>query len=297
MAKEKILGLIFALLPLPGLCLDLNLSSREMGLSALSMDLSVSSNDTLSQHNNTLYLSDANQANNNSSQPGVANNQATADQIEFPHLDLPSEPDWDGLKSDTKLFLLYQVAVVGVIYFMPESTSQWDEEDKSGNIFGKWDDNVTGLRKDEDDWGINYIGHPYFGAVYYVRARHRGFSRKGSFWYSFGMSTLYEYGIEALFEPTSIQDLIFTPVGGAIMGEYFMTAHENLRRGVAEKGYADTSDKIWLFMTDPLGAINRKVTKSFGSDEARLDVYPLITQSMGNGSTPEIIGLQANIIW
>jgi O-acetylhomoserine/O-acetylserine sulfhydrylase len=54
------------------------------------------------------------------------------------------------------------------------------------------------------------------------RARERGFDERASFWYSFAMSTAYEFGAEALFEQPSIQDLIVTPVGGVILGEYFI---------------------------------------------------------------------------
>ena len=52
---------------------------------------------------------------------------------------------------------------------------------------------------DKDPAWINYIGHPYWGATYYIRARERGFGEFGSFIYSAFLSALYEYGIEAFF--------------------------------------------------------------------------------------------------
>lgn len=226
------------------------------------------------------------------------NNSATADQLEFPHLNLPATPDWSGLIHDSKLFILYQVGVVGVLYLMPESVSQWGDDQKQGNIFRKWNDNVSNLRKDRDNWEINYIGHPYFGSVYYVRARERGFDRQDSLLYGTVMSTIYEYGIEALFEPASIQDLIFTPVGGAIVGEYFMTARENILRDVNNRGYATTGDNVKLFLTDPLGAINKKVDKAFGYKEASIDLMPLLDRNNAdNHSLPTLIGVQAHLNW
>lgn len=199
---------------------------------------------------------------------------------------------------DSKLFIFYQVGVVGLLYLMPQSVSQWDDDQKRGNIFRKWNDNVRNLRRDKDNWEINYIGHPYFGSAYYVRARQRGFDRQGALLYGTVMSTIYEYGIEALFEPASIQDLIFTPVGGAIIGEYFMTAREKILRGVNQRGYATTGDNIKLFLTDPLGVINKKVDKAFGYQEASIDLMPLVSRVHGNShSLPTLVGLQAHLSW
>lgn len=238
-------------------------------------------------------------ADSQDSETGASTGQPLYDP-EFPHLLIPTEPDWDGIKQDTKLFLLYQVGVVGVLYLMPQSVSQWDDEDKSGNIFRKWDDNVNNLRKDKDDWAINFVGHPYFGAVYYVRARHRGFDRRSSFWYGAIMSTIYEYGIEALFEPVSVQDMIFTPVGGAIVGEYLMIGREKIKRGVATRGYARTRDKVGLFFTDPLGTINEKVNRWFGNDAeqaARLELYPMLSARGADLGSMELRGIQAFYRW
>lgn len=293
MTVRKFLGLLLALIPLPGLCLDpLPLSATgqtpppPLGLEQQYLQLA-----TAETPNSELQAAEI------QAPEAVAPNTAVP---EYPNLSIPNQPDWEGLKDDTKLFILYQLGMVGILYLMPESVSQWDEEDKTGNIFRKWDDNVTSVRKDPDDWAINFIGHPYFGAVYYVRARHRGFTRPNSFWYALAMSTIYEYGIEALFEPVSVQDLIFTPIGGAIMGEYFMIGAENIRRGIAERGYARTRDKVGLFFTDPLGAINEKVNQWFGNtdeQQARLELYPMLSVPKADLSAIELHGVQALYRW
>lgn len=274
--------LLLACTPLTGLCLS--------DMPAINLAYTQS-------HSETRYLAALDEE-TAPSHPVTGRPTATADQLEFPYLNLPGTPDHKGLMHDTNLFLLYQVGVVGVLYLMPQSVSQWGDEQKNGNVFRKWDDNVHNLRKDHDQWEINYIGHPYFGSVYYVRARQRGFDRQESLWYSVVMSTIYEYGIEAIFEPVSIQDLIFTPVGGAIVGEYFMTARENTMRDIASKGYTTMGDNLKLFFTDPLGAINRKVDKSFGYKEASLNLMPLFNRSgTDQHSMPTLIGLQAHLNW
>ena len=286
MTARKILGLLLALIPVPGLCVD----------SPLPFQTAVAERPKLSLSHDYLQMAAA----DNQSLTTAKSTSVNSYDPEFPSLFIPAEPDRDGLAADTKLFLLYQLGVVGVLYLMPESVSKWDGEDKTGNMFSKWDDNVNNLRKDKDDWGINYIGHPYFGATYYVRARHRGYSRENSFWYAAIMSTIYEYGIEALFEPASIQDLIFTPVGGAIIGEYFMVGREKMKRNIAAKGYSDTSDKVLLFLTDPLGSINAKVNKWFGKDEedqSRLELFPMVGLNQSSNHNVELMGVQAMYRW
>jgi len=98
--------------------------------------------------------------------------------------------------------------------------TKWTDEQKRTTV-NKWADNVQSAAWDHDPAWVNYLGHPYFGATYYIRARERGLGEFGSFWYSAFLSALYEYGIEAFFEPPSYQDLIVTPVGGLLVGSLF----------------------------------------------------------------------------
>ncbi len=223
-------------------------------------------------------------------------------------LSIASEPDLAGLIQDSELFMLYQLTMVGVLFFMPEDISKWDKKAKRGDPLKKWDDNVRNLGKDRDEWAVNYIGHPYFGATYYTRARIRGFNRKQSLWYSFGISAIYEYGIEAVFEPVSIQDLIFTPVAGAVLGEYFMIGRQKILNRVAARGKQTTWDSLGLFFTDPLGSINRKVMDSFShyTPNATLTLQPIITASRINKYNDlghyvenhgDTYGIQAQLKW
>jgi len=100
---------------------------------------------------------------------------------------------------------------------------------------------------------VNYLGHPYFGATYYTRARERGFDRIDSFLYSAFASALYEFGVEAFFEPPSYQDLVVTPVGGALLGGLVF---EPIRDWVKQKPELKWYDHVILIATDPIGALN-----------------------------------------
>jgi len=174
----------------------------------------------------------------------------------------PDQPDWPGLRRDTAYFLGYQFVTIAVLYAAPESISGWDDDDKSDYSFKKWGDNVTNPVWDEDRWWINYVLHPYWGGAYYIRGRERGLDRLQAFWYSVLLSTMFEYGAEALYEPVSIQDVVVTPVVGFLVGEYlFSPWRERIR---AKSGNLDWSDKAVLFITDPLGVLNAEADRVLG---------------------------------
>lgn len=172
--------------------------------------------------------------------------------------------DRAGLRRDTWYFLSYHVTTIGILYAMPDSVSGWTSEQKEGYSMSIWWDNVTHPQIDSDDFYINYILHPYWGAAYFVRARERGYNDMDSFWYAVLLSSAYEFGVEALFEEPSIQDIIVTPVGGALVGMYFMNVRDNIREREIGLGRRTTKDKWLWVLTDPLGALNRQVDRLFG---------------------------------
>jgi Domain of unknown function (DUF3943) len=168
--------------------------------------------------------------------------------------DNSEEPrDWVGLARDTALVVGYQIVGVGILYVLPESVSNWSDSAKDNISFDRWWHNVRNPEWDHDDWAVNYLGHSYFGATYYIRARERGFDRIDSFVYSAVASALYEFGVEALFEHPSYQDLIVTPVGGALLGGFVF---EPIRNWVRHKPELKWYDHAILIATDPIGALN-----------------------------------------
>ena len=143
----------------------------------------------------------------------------------------PVRRDYTRLGYDTGMYLGATVIAFGILWTMPESVSGWDKQDiKENGITKKWSQNVkAGPVWDEDDWVLNYVTHPYSGAVYFMTARSSGFTFMESFVYSAIMSTFFwEYGVEAFAEVPSIQDLIVTPVIGSVMGEGFFYAKKSI---------------------------------------------------------------------
>jgi hypothetical protein len=200
------------------------------------------------------------------------------EEIEEFDLELPNQSDADtrdreGLKRDTWYFLGYQWVTIGVLYMAPESVSSWTDEQKEEYDLSCWWDNVTHPEMDSDDFYLNYLLHPYWGASYYVRAQERGYDATGAFWYSVMLSSMYEFGAEALFEEPSIQDLIVTPVFGSLLGRYFMRVRDDIHEREYELGYRTTKDKWLWVLTDPLGSLNRQVDKLIGR-ETSLQIRP-----------------------
>lgn len=214
-------------------------------------------------------------------------------------------PDRAGLWRDTRYFLGYQLATIGILYALPEGVSGWSSEQKKGYSMSIWWDNVTHPQIDSDDFYINYLLHPYWGAAYFVRARERGYSRLASFGYAALLSSAYEFGAEALFEEPSIQDIIVTPIMGSLVGMYFMHVRDNILKRDAQQNYRSTKDKWLWVLTDPLGSLNRKFDRLFGW-EANLRIRPYVESQRfdfkippaGQSSNAEtVFGLEVRFRW
>jgi len=151
----------------------------------------------------------------------------------------------DGLRLDARYQKLAKdsvylaslgIVVMGTMIVMPPSVSKWNTTDRAafvGAMPSQWYKHVSkGPVVDQDKWAINYIGHPISGSFYYQVARNDGFGVLGSTVYAAMMSGFFwEYGIEAFAEVPSTQDLIVTPLGGALLGEAMYQAGQAVVRG------------------------------------------------------------------
>ena len=185
------------------------------------------------------------------------------------------------------------------------------KEDKENYNFGTWKENVRNPHWDDDTFLINYVLHPYWGATYYVRGRERGLSRPQSLAFSAGLSFLYEFGMEALFEQPSYQDLIVTPVVGSLIGEFwFWGVRDRIK---AKPGSLTWQDKTILVLTDPLGTASTLTDGWLGIDATvslRIDDInqktAVAANSVSSGTVPlysqrirtaAAWGLRLNVTW
>ena len=159
---------------------------------------------------------------------------------------------------DTFYLQLTLITAIGVLVALPESISKWDLSAlEEQSLSEKWKENVkAGPVWDEDEFAINYIGHPLSGAWYYTMARNNGLDPFGSFIYSvFVSSIIWEYGYEAFAEIPSIQDLISTPVLGSLLGEYFYYLEGEIDKNRGLVFGSKYLGNFSYFAIDPLGNI------------------------------------------
>lgn len=155
------------------------------------------------------------------------------------------------------LTLAAQSVTVGLLFAMPERTSNWDRS-ALGNFGTHFKE---AFQKppviDGDKWYINYLGHPYQGAYYYNAYRSQG----AKFWqaglFCIGHSLMWEYLVESGFERPSMQDIIVTPIAGSLLGELFHFASVRMSRN-GFKWY----EAAFVSVFNPMYAINNGFKKA-----------------------------------
>jgi hypothetical protein len=168
------------------------------------------------------------------------------------------ERDPKRLVYNTGLFFGAAAISFGILWVMPESVTNWDKDEMlEEGLITRWKENVrAGPVWDEDSFVLNYIMHPYSGAVYYMSARGSGFKWWESFTYSAIMSTFFwEYGVEAFAEIPSWQDLFVTPILGSVVGEGFFILKGNIIRNDRRVWNSKFIGNTTLFIIDPFNEI------------------------------------------
>ena len=72
---------------------------------------------------------------------------------------------------------------------------------------------------DGDRWEINFFGHGLMGSELYLRARQCQHGFGASFAFAAIGAAVWEYGVEVWNSRPSANDLLWTPLGGALIGE------------------------------------------------------------------------------
>ena len=103
---------------------------------------------------------------------------------------------------------------------------------------------------DSDHFNTNAVGHPFDGTVYYQIARGNGLGPAGAFVSSVVASTFWEYLVEIPENP-SLNDLLITPLSGAIIGE----STYRLGRYLAQSG-AGPSRCAGALLFAPVATVN-----------------------------------------
>lgn len=158
---------------------------------------------------------------------------------------------------------------------------------------------TKGTRADNDEWYWNYLAHPMAGSEMYLRARAAGFNPAGSLLFAAAGSTIWEFGVESWYQRPSSQDLIVTPLAGAVLGE----ARFRVKRMLLE--YDTRFSRSLAVAIDPLQSFSEIIGDAFGQDwkepafrkvPARANQsYPIFTTDVGSDKGKLSLGFQCRI--
>ena len=134
-------------------------------------------------------------------------------------------------KPELKNWLLMLLEVsstlgVGSLYYYTHqdwASTDWDLE--NSDLWKKARLSADAVSLDTNDLYVNGVAHPLAGMIYYLAARTNRLSPLESVAIAFVSSYLWETFVEVR-EKTSLNDLVFTPFAGAILGESLYTLTE-----------------------------------------------------------------------
>lgn len=153
-------------------------------------------------------------------------------------------------------------------YFLDgKGPEHWQNPERRSAV-DRWNRNLErGPVFDGDDFRTNYIEHPLAGSVYYTIARHDGFSALESFGFSVFASTfIWEFGLENVFEPASINDLVITPVVGSVLGEVFYQVHQSIEHNDGRVLGSPALGSLLQVVTNPGPYLSQGLDELLGDD-------------------------------
>lgn len=107
---------------------------------------------------------------------------------------------------------------------------------------------------DTDEFGINFIGHPYQGTLYFNAARSQGYNYWQSLPFAVGGSLTWEYFGENTLP--SYNDMIYTPLNGAALGEILYRLSSNILDD-RTRGGERALREIAAGLVNPVRGLNR----------------------------------------
>ena len=115
-----------------------------------------------------------------------------------------------------------------------------------------FDGDAAPFEWDHDPWTINLIGHGAMGSEIFLRHR----QARHPWWLALGMTlawtVVWEYAVEGWHKHPSGIDLLWSPVGGGLLGEGRYWVWRRVRRLPPSVGR-----HLLLYLVDPFGQLER----------------------------------------
>lgn len=127
---------------------------------------------------------------------------------------------------------IFSVIGLGAVWYWTETelnSVDW-EYNFDWKSFRKKFIELEGLRFDNNMFWLNDPGHSLTGSLEYLFARTNGYGALESFLFAFVGSAIWELIVEFK-EVVSINDMVFTPLAGAVIGEVLFQLSESFDRG------------------------------------------------------------------
>lgn len=219
------------------------------------------------------------------------------DETYFTEINLSGLKDTEqNLVNDTRNLMFGGALTLGALWLAPESFTNFDKKKiQEQNPFENWYDNVRRRPvMDKDGAFLNFVLHPISGAIYYSVARTEGASAFKSLGYSIMMSTFFwEYGLEATVERPSIQDLIATPLLGAVLGELGYHFSQKIEANGGRVLGSYRLGKILMVLLNPGRSISNAFNKIVGKKIIQSAEGNLV---VGRKSDPFFVGQKYNYV-
>ncbi len=213
---------------------------------------------------------------------------ATINDSKLPTIAPMMDSKYEKIYTDSAYLQFFGAASIGIIAMLPEGISKWSEEDKKvasiDSLLKKHSDHINeGPIWDEDEWAVNYIGHPVSGSFYYVWGRQVGLNWGESTVLSALMSTFFwEYGWESFAETASIQDIVSTPLLGAIMGEGANYLYDKVMQNDGMVYDSVILGSVARALLNPIGELNSHFDNLFDTLHIQTSVDYSFNQNIGN---------------
>ncbi|HEV8512055.1 MAG TPA: DUF3943 domain-containing protein, partial [Cyclobacteriaceae bacterium] len=159
-------------------------------------------------------------------------------------------------------FWIPAVEVFGINAFVWSANKYFFRSDFAQISIRTWKDNIQkGWEWDNDTFGVNFVGHPYSGTLSFNAGRSNGYTYFQSFGFSAAGSLMWEYFGENT--RPSYNDIIYTPVNGALLGEMLYRLSSNILDDRTH-GLERVSREVVAGLVDPIRGLNRLMQgKSF----------------------------------
>ncbi|MFW5771053.1 MAG: DUF3943 domain-containing protein [Spirochaetota bacterium] len=160
--------------------------------------------------------------------------------------------------------------VIGEIDYYMKIDSNTDDWEYQPTLQGFSQKIADGPEFDANNFSTNVAGHIYSGSLYYTSARSNGYSFFESSLFALGGSLMWEYFGEYK-ERASTNDIIFTTMGGALLGESLTQTSLFVERTFRQSMGRD----VLVFLLNPMKVVNQYLdSRSGNSYRVRINILP-----------------------